>query len=45
MLQENGIKICIVSNSAHREKVIDIANKLEIQDYVYFAKSHFNQAF
>lgn len=36
-LKENGIKLCIVSNSNHKEKVEKVAKTLEIP-YIYFAK-------
>lgn len=36
-LKKLGIKLFIVSNSNHKEKVETVANKLDIQ-YIYFAK-------
>ncbi len=36
-LKENGIKICILSNTSHEDKVIYVAKKLEIP-YIHFAK-------
>lgn len=36
-LKEAGIKLCIVSNTNHKEKVENVANALDIP-YIYFAK-------
>lgn len=36
-LKENGIKLCIASNSNHKEKVEKVAKTLDIP-YIYFAK-------
>ena len=36
-MKENGIKLCIVSNSNHKEKVENTAKKIEVP-YIFFAK-------
>ena len=36
-MKENGIKLCIVSNSNHKEKVENTAKKIEVP-YIIFAK-------
>ncbi len=36
-LKQNGILLCIVSNSNHKEKVENVAKQLDIP-YIYFAK-------
>lgn len=38
-MKENGIKLCIVSNSNHKEKVENTAKKIEVP-YIFFAKNH-----
>lgn len=35
-MKENGIKLCIVSNSNHKEKVENTAKKIEIP-YIFFS--------
>ena len=39
-MKENGIKLCIVSNSNHKEKVENTAKKIEVP-YIFFAKKPF----
>ena len=36
-MHEEGIKTCIVSNSAHKEKVEMLCEKIGINNYIYFA--------
>ena len=36
-MKENGIKLCIVSNSNHKEKVENTAKKIEVP-YIFFFK-------
>ena len=36
-MKENGIKLCIVSNSNHKEKVENTAKKIEVP-YIFFPK-------
>lgn len=43
-LKENGIKLCIVSNSNNKTKVAKVAKVLEIP-YIYFAKKPFKSGF
>lgn len=43
-LKNNGIKLCIVSNSNNKEKVKNVANKLQIP-YIYFAKKPSKKGF
>ncbi len=43
-LKNQGIKICILSNTSHEEKVKDVAEKLEIP-YIHFAKKPFKRGF
>ena len=43
-LKQNGIKMCILSNSNKKEKVANVANKLQIE-YSYFAKKPFKFGF
>lgn len=44
MLKENGIKLCILSNSNQKEKVEKVATKLQIP-YFYFAKKPLKSGF
>jgi len=48
MLKQNEIKLCILSNSNNAKKVEDVARKLNIEQYSYFAmkplKKGFNKA-
>ena len=43
-LKENGIQLCIVSNSNHKEKVKTVAKRLQIP-YFYFAKKPLKSGF
>lgn len=43
-LKKNGLKLCILSNSNHVEKVKGVADKLEIP-FIYFAKKPFKSGF
>ena len=43
-LKKQGIRICILSNTNHEEKVKDVAKNLEIP-YIYFAKKPFKRGF
>ena len=43
-LKQNGIKMCILSNSNQKEKVKDVAQKLGIE-YSYFAMKPFKRGF
>ena len=43
-LKKQGISLCIVSNTNHKEKVEQVANKLEIP-YIYFAKKPLKRGF
>lgn len=43
-LKENGIKLCILSNSNHKEKVEKVAKELEIS-YFYFGLKPFKFGF
>lgn len=38
-MKENGIKLCIVSNSNHKEKVENTAKKIEVP-YIFLLKNH-----
>lgn len=44
-LKQNGIKMCILSNSNSEKKVKEVANKLEIENYSYFAMKPFKKGF
>lgn len=44
MLKENGIQLCILSNSNQKEKVEKVATKLQIP-YFYFAKKPLKSGF
>lgn len=37
-LKQSGIKMCILSNSNKKDKIEEVASKLEIIQYSYFAK-------
>lgn len=43
-LKQNGIKMCILSNSNKEEKVKDVASKLELE-YTYFGMKPFKKGF
>lgn len=43
-LKNQGIRICILSNTNHEEKVKDVAKELEIP-YIFFAKKPFKSGF
>ena len=43
-LKTEGIKLCILSNSNHKNKVENVAKKLNIP-YIYFAKKPFKKGF
>lgn len=43
-LKEQGIKVCILSNTSHEEKVKTVAEELEIP-YLYFGKKPFKKGF
>ena len=43
-LKANGIKLYILSNTNHEEKVKNVANKLQIS-YINFAKKPFKKGF
>ncbi|MCI9087349.1 MAG: YqeG family HAD IIIA-type phosphatase [Clostridia bacterium] len=43
-LKKQGISLCIVSNTNHKDKVEEVAKKLEIP-YIYFAKKPFKNGF
>lgn len=43
-LKDQGIKICILSNTSHKEKAQDVADKLEIP-FINFAKKPFKKGF
>ena len=43
-LKGQGMKFYILSNTNHKEKVEEVANKLQI-DYIYFAKKPFKTGF
>ena len=44
-LSENGIEMYILSNSNKKEKVVEVAKKLSIDKYSYFAKKPFKSGF
>lgn len=44
-LKQNGIQMCILSNSNKRDKIEEVANKLEIEKYSYFAKKPLKMGF
>ncbi len=43
-LKQQGIKLCILSNSNHKNKVENVANKLNIP-YIYFAQKPLKKGF
>lgn len=43
-LKEQGIRMCILSNTSHEEKAKDVAKELEIP-YIYFARKPFKKGF
>lgn len=43
-LKQNGIKMCILSNSNKKEKVRDVAQKLELE-YIYFGMKPLKRGF
>lgn len=43
-LKKQGISLCIVSNTNHKDKVEEVAKKLEIP-YIYFAKKPLKNGF
>lgn len=43
-LKEQGIRICILSNTNHEEKAKDVAKELEIP-YIHFARKPFKKGF
>lgn len=43
-LKEQGIRMCILSNTSHEEKAKDVAKELEIP-YIHFARKPFKKGF
>ena len=43
-IKNSGIKICILSNTSNKQKVIKVAEKLKIP-YIFFAKKPFKSGF
>ena len=44
-LKGQGVKLCILSNSHRVKKVKKVAEKLNIENYLYFAKKPFKKGF
>lgn len=44
-LKQNGIKMCILSNSNNEKKVTEVANKLGIEKYSYFGMKPLKKGF
>ncbi len=44
-LREQGMKFYILSNTNNEQKIIEISEKLQIKEYIYFAKKPFKSGF
>jgi len=44
-LKQNGIKMCILSNSNKKDKIVEVASKLKIENYSYFEKKPLKSGF